>query len=417
MTKSELVAAILHVGLSVLGILDFKMEKTLEKVYNCHRPSCSSDFKTGTIEQYQISCVVAFAEHIGKDPPSELFVSKPFTNVAGTQGWHAEERLLQSLDRNTIDTLNMSYSPCSRCVLTIISTFLTVEKKPTIRFLVVHGEIDKCVRFHAMNNLRLLDRLGYRIERLTLDKLEQYVVDDAVKEALQKSKELHKNGIRNRNNKVIDDIKEVTKGTKQDVTYLRCSRTCKQWCLSTSVVPIFHNPDKNMEVKKACQFLNDLELGRETCANVKSLYFPVFPCNMLVLRLIQVFYEQKQKPTILFWLSVEFYHDLHKMTLLHSFDFPTEHTQYKSVSLKQNILISSNTPEQTVEHTHVPPPTNDSIRNQMQLVSPPLPIYNQFAYVPLPPVPAQLPSPEIRYIPSLNCKQKLSLSDDINSHT
>ena len=378
MTNSELVAAILHVGISVLRNLDFKMKKTLKKVYNCHRPSWSSDFET--IKQYQISCVVAFAEHISKSP-SELFVSKPFTNGARTQGWHAEERLLQILDRNTIDTLNISYSPCSRCVLTIISTFLNVEKKPTIRFLVVHGKIDTCVRFHAMNNLRLLYRLGYRFDSLTLDKLELYVVHDAVKEALQESKELHENGIRNRNKEVIEDIEEVTENTKQNITNLHC---CKQNCLLISVVPTFWNSDKTKEVKKACEFLNELEFDHETCADVKSLYFPVFPCSMLVLRLIQVFYEQEQKPTILFWLSVEHYHDLCKMKLLDSFGFPTEHTQFNNVYIKQDISICRKPTKQTVEHTHVPPPTEQTVHVEHTHVPPPTEQTVEHTYVPPP---------------------------------
>ena len=298
------------------------MIPTLHKAQRCKNRAELAKL-TENLKYYYLSCAVAFADH--HDGPCSIptmFESEPSAN--GNPGRHAEELLVDSYTKTErvaeIGALNISYSPCSRCVVKIIQTFSNVERKPEIRFLLLHGKESGCIRRHAIANLLLLKSLGYCVLAMNPDKLWRYVVEGELKTrtALKKSRKINRKQLKER----CKSIYRALSSTADDFQFHCVCRRDK--CEKVQAIA-FLMDDKKHEATNAFDLLKDIE---KHATSIKTIYFPLFPSAIFVLRLVQVFLpETLPKPTICFGSfrserMSDFHEDLLNMVFLNvTFEF------------------------------------------------------------------------------------------------
>ena len=276
LTSSELVAAIFHVGISLENQDMNPMMPTLRQAQRCKN---RADFSLTENLKYYLPCTVAFADHRDGQCSSTVFESEPSAN--GNPGRHAEELLVDSYTKTErvaeIGALNISYSPCSRCVVKIIQTFSNVERKPEIRFLLLHGKESGCIRRHAIANLRLLKSLGYCVLAMNPDKLRRYVVrkrelETNLRTALKKSRKINRRQLKERR----QSIYRVLSSTGDFQFHCVCHR---DKCEKVQAIAVLMDNRKH-EVTNAFDLLKDIE---KHAMNIKTIYFPLFPSAIFVL--------------------------------------------------------------------------------------------------------------------------------------
>ena len=109
--------------------------------------------------------VLALVKHCDCSVLPKDFLSTP--DQGKTVGDHAEERVLKHYIDGlaVIESINLTYSPCSSCTVRLLLAFLLESKeKPTINFLCVHGDADSEDRIQAFKNLELLWMHGFTFD-------------------------------------------------------------------------------------------------------------------------------------------------------------------------------------------------------------------------------------------------------------
>ena len=283
--ESEFAAAATYVGIR------FNEDSEME---NNNLGDLLNQYKTGDGRRYFVKFAVAYAKEENGAVSKTLFVSN--------SNEHAEKKLIRAYrDRiHTIRSLYISYSPCSQCVVAIITAFVRVEKKPRIGFLVFHGNPGKCSRIHAENNVRLLQPLGFESFIMNRDVFMQYVTTEDLLVNVTESLDINETQFDRREG----EMKEILKNLKrrQDQYPVPCD--CHKNCSSLLAVATFEDGKKHQETC-ALKLLNDLEFECTITterARVKDITFTYFPPAIVSLRLIQVFLWHNCKPVVGFFV-------------------------------------------------------------------------------------------------------------------
>ena len=111
------------------------------------------------------------------------FVTTPPQNNGNTPGVHAEKKLLDKYNDNgniqDIESIIMTYPPCSCCTVNLILAFWSQQNKPTIKYL-YHNHPDPRIHKHARKNIELLEQHGFKIGEWSLEEMIQNVPEEII---------------------------------------------------------------------------------------------------------------------------------------------------------------------------------------------------------------------------------------------
>lgn len=302
---SEFIAAVLHVGTRGISLENqnlFILELlngVLKKVYDQTRRKPKEDELTAAISKkgddfvYSLGFAVAFAR-TPEGRFTKLFVSEPSRRHA--RGLHAEEALLRTLvnECKKITRIGVSMSPCSRCVVNILSTFHDNNlQKLEISFLVVYGKEKSSERRHALKNLQLLRDLNYKLiidDGICENGLKHYVTSTCMQMSLCKAIAKFKDRA-DKHTKELDAAKDVTWSGESDE---------KIEFGVDSLVIVHYTGSISFDFGLADTVFDTLESNHGK--NVTLVLFYYFPSAAHTLQLIHVLRNRQPRATI-WWYS------------------------------------------------------------------------------------------------------------------
>ena len=93
-----------------------------------------------------------------------------------TPGVHAEKKMLDEYIDNgniqDVESISMTFSPCSSCTVYLILAFWFQQNKPTIKYF-YRDESEPHIHKHAEKNIELLEQHGFKIEKWCLEEMIQ----------------------------------------------------------------------------------------------------------------------------------------------------------------------------------------------------------------------------------------------------
>ncbi len=146
-------------------------------------------------QEYYPKYAVAVAECRDQYGRYKYIVAKSTPPCGHDEGYHAEEILIRHLARTRqladVETIYITYSPCSSCTTLLLGTF-RLYKKPNIKFLCIYGKPGARKHEGAIRSLKLLIRDGFQIHAwdITTEKKPVDYLTEAEKPRKQKRRRM-----------------------------------------------------------------------------------------------------------------------------------------------------------------------------------------------------------------------------------